>query len=65
VDHTGQVSLRVFDVIGKEVATLVDEKQSAGRKDVKFDATNLPGGVYFYRLQAGGLTETRRMVLLK
>jgi Secretion system C-terminal sorting domain len=65
VDHTNQVLLKVFNVIGKEVATLVDGKQASGRHEVKFDATKLPSGMYFYRLQAGGLTETRRMVLLK
>ena len=65
VDQRGQVSLRVFNVSGQEVATLVDGTQIAGDHDVKFDATNFPSGVYFYRLQAGGLTESRRMVLLK
>ncbi|MGH7455537.1 MAG: T9SS type A sorting domain-containing protein, partial [bacterium] len=65
VDHTGQVSLKVFNVIGREMATLVDGTQAAGQHEVKFDATNFPSGVYFYRLQAGGQTETRGMELLK
>jgi hypothetical protein len=65
VDQSGQVSLRVFNVIGQEVAALVDGAEVAGHHDVKFDATNFPSGVHFYRLQTGGLTETRRMVLLK
>ena len=52
-------------MIGKEVATLVDGTQAAGHHDLKFDVTNLPSGVYFCRLQAGGLTEVRHMVLLK
>jgi photosystem II stability/assembly factor-like uncharacterized protein len=65
IDKTGRVSLRVFNVIGGEVATITDETQAAGQHDVKFDATNLPSGLYFYRIQVGGLTEIRRMVLLK
>jgi hypothetical protein len=63
--NAGKVSLKVFSVIGTEVATLVDETQDAGEHKVGFHATNFPSGVYFYVLRAGGATETRRMVLLK
>ena len=63
--QTGQVLLKVFNVIGEEVVTLVNGIQAAGHHEVRFDATNFPGGVYLFRLQAGGLTETRRMVLVK
>jgi hypothetical protein len=59
------VSLKVFDVIGREVATLVNERQSAGSYQAAFNATNLSSGVYFYRLQAGNFTETRKMMLVK
>ncbi|MGH7496547.1 MAG: T9SS type A sorting domain-containing protein, partial [bacterium] len=65
LNQTGQVVLKVFNVIGEEVVKLVNGIQVAGHHEVKFDATDFPGGVYFYRLQAGGLTETRRMVLVK
>ena len=59
------VKLVVYDVLSREARTLVDEVQSAGYKSVTFDAGNLPSGIYFYRLQAGGFSETRKMLLLK
>lgn len=62
---TGLVSLKVFDVLGREVATLVNERLQPGRYEVTFDASNLAGGVYFYKLQSGGLKETKRMMLVK
>jgi hypothetical protein len=65
VGRTSRVSLRVFNLVGKEVATLLDETQSAGHHEVVFDATNFPSGMYLYQLHAGQLTGTRRMVILK
>jgi hypothetical protein len=59
------VSLKVFDVLGNEVATLVSEVRPAGSYEIMFNATNLPSGVYFYRLQAGPFVETKKMILLK
>ena len=63
------VLLKVFDVLGKEVVTLVNEKQSAtggpGTYQVEFDGSNLTSGVYFYRLTAGEFTDTKMMVLVK
>jgi hypothetical protein len=59
------VTLRVFDVLGKEVAILANEMQTAGYKSVTFDAGNVPSGIYFYRLQAGKFTETRKMMIVK
>lgn len=61
----GPVTLRVFDVLGREVATLVDAVEPAGRREVAFDAAGLPGGVYLYRLTAGGTVQTRGMTLLR
>ena len=61
----GFVSLKVFDILGKEVVTLVNEKLSPGKYKVKFDGSTLPSGVYFYRLTAGEFTETKRMMLVK
>jgi pullulanase/glycogen debranching enzyme len=58
-------SLKIYDLLGKEVATLVDEFKPAGTYEVNFDASNLPSGVYIYRLQAGSYFETKKMVLLK
>lgn len=59
------VVLRVLNSLGQEVRTLVNEFQSAGRRSVEFDAGELPSGMYFYRLQAGKFTETKKMLLLK
>ncbi len=59
------VALKVFDILGREVKTLVDERQSTGSHSVRFNATNLPSGVYFYRLEAGTYRDTEKMLLLK
>jgi hypothetical protein len=59
------VSLKVYDVLGKEVATLVSGRQEAGNYAVPFNASGLSSGMYFYRLQAGGFVETRKMMLVK
>lgn len=59
------VTLKVFDLLGQEVATLVDDVKPAGTYDVAFDAGSLAGGVYVYRLQAGKSVHTRKLLLLK
>lgn len=59
------VSLKVFDVLGKEIVTLVNEEKSVGNYEVNFDASGLPSGIYFYRLRTTGLIETKKMILLK
>lgn len=59
------VTLKVYDVLGKEVAILVNEEKSAGSYEVKFDAAGLSSGIYFYKLQAGSLVETKKMILLR
>jgi uncharacterized protein YegP (UPF0339 family) len=51
--------------LGREVATLVNERKSAGAYKVRFDASNLSSGVYFYRLQAGNQTRVNKMTLIK
>jgi photosystem II stability/assembly factor-like uncharacterized protein len=63
----GFTILKVFDLLGKEVASLVNEKQNAGSYAVDFNSTefNLPSGIYFYTLNAGEFKETRKMVLVK
>jgi hypothetical protein len=63
--QAGTVSLRVYDMLGREVATLVNETQPAGHYTIQFHAGGLASGVYFYRLKAGGLVSTRRFLLLK
>jgi len=59
------VSLKVYDLLGREVATLVDGNQKAGQHTVRFNADHLSSGIYFYRLRAGGETKIRKMTLVK
>ncbi len=59
------VSLKIYDILGREIKTLVKGYESKGNYKIIFDAGNLPSGVYFYRLQAGGLSRVRKMVLVK
>ena len=59
------VVLKVFDILGRQVCTLVDERQSAGEHSVRFDGTALPSEVYLYRLDAGTYHETKKLLLLK
>lgn len=59
------VSLRIYDMLGREVATLVDQELKAGTFEATFDATQLASGTYLYRLQSGAFTETRKMLLLR
>jgi hypothetical protein len=61
----GHVSVQVFDLLGREVATLVNEPKNAGVFTVSFDARHLSTGVYYYNLRAGGITLVKKMVLLK
>jgi hypothetical protein len=57
--------MKVFDVLGREVATLVNDNLQPGDYEVTFDATGFPSGVYYYRLTAGGFTRVRKMVLVR
>ncbi|MBK7629181.1 MAG: T9SS type A sorting domain-containing protein [Ignavibacteriales bacterium] len=59
------VTLKVYDVLGNEVATLVNENQSAGNYEINFDAKILSSGIYFYKLQAGNFSQSIKMILLK
>jgi hypothetical protein len=61
----GRVSLKVYDVLGKEVATLFDGVRPPGSYSARFDGTGLSSGVYLYRLQSGGLVETRKLVIVR
>ena len=63
--QSGNVSLKVFDVLGNELRTLVDEHKPAGSYEVNFNAEELVSGIYFYKLQAGTFNETKKMVLVK
>jgi aminopeptidase N len=59
------VQIKIYDVLGNEVATLVNEEKASGTYEVNFDAANLPSGVYIYKMQAGSFFNTRKMILLK
>ena len=61
----GLVTLKVYDILGNEIAILVNEEQTAGNYEVEFNATKLSSGVYFYRLQVGSFNQTEKMILLK
>ncbi len=63
--EASDVTVRVYDITGKQVAELVHGYRRAGRHQVTFDGSNLPSGVYFYHLQAGSMTEMKRMLLIK
>jgi hypothetical protein len=65
IPKDGHVEMRIFDVIGRETATLVDRFQQAGKYRASFDASSLPSGVYIYRLMSSGFVATRRMVLVR
>jgi len=58
-------TVKIYDVLGNEVVTLVDEYKPAGRYEVELDAATLPSGVYFYQLKAGEFVNTKKMILLK
>jgi Secretion system C-terminal sorting domain len=65
IPQAGRVSLRVYDLLGKEVATLLDRYQNRGEYGVLFQADKLPSGIYFYQLQAGEFIATKKLILLK
>ncbi|MCP5062566.1 MAG: T9SS type A sorting domain-containing protein, partial [Ignavibacteriae bacterium] len=62
---TRNVSLKVYNVLGKEVQTLVNQKQQPGEYSVTFNAENLSTGIYFYKLQVGGFLQSKKMLLIK
>jgi hypothetical protein len=61
----GPVKLTVYNLAGQKISVLVDEKQSAGHHSIEWNANVLPSGVYFYRLDVGGFTSTKKMILLQ
>jgi hypothetical protein len=62
---SGHQALKIYDVLGNEVETLVNEEKPAGNYEVDFNATQLSSGIYFYRLQAGYYNASRKMILIK
>jgi len=63
--NSSKATLKVFDIMGRTLATLVDEQRSPGKYETQFNAATLPKGVYFYQLKAGEFSQTRKMVLMK
>jgi hypothetical protein len=63
--HTALTRLIIYDVLGREVKTLVSKELGAGYYEINFDATNLRSGVYFYRIQAGNFIQTKKLLLVK
>ncbi len=59
------VQLKIYNVLGKEIATLVNEQQAAGNYKVEFDGSSLPSGIYYYQLKTGKFVETKKMILMK
>ncbi len=65
IPKDGFVTLKIYDVLGKEVATLVNENKGTGRYNVNFNASNLASGVYLYQLKVNDFVSTKKLVLLK
>ncbi|MBI4535296.1 MAG: T9SS type A sorting domain-containing protein, partial [Ignavibacteriae bacterium] len=65
VPNSSHVTLKVYDLLGREVSTLVNGEQAAGSYEVAFRANDLANGTYFYKLQAGSFTSVKKMMLLK
>ena len=65
VSNISQVTLKVYDVLGNEVATIVNEEKPVGSYEVGFNALDLSSGIYFYKLQAGSFVQTKKMILLR
>ena len=65
IPQQSYVLLKVYDLLGGEVAELVNREIEAGNYEITFNASSLPSGTYFYRLQAGSFVETKKMLLLK
>lgn len=65
IKETGLVQLKVYDILGKEVATLVNKNQEAGNYSASFDASNLSSGIYLYKLQSGEFVSSKKMILIK
>jgi hypothetical protein len=57
--------LKIYDILGNEIATLIDEQKSPGIYEVEFNAGEMPNGIYFYKLTSGVFTEVKKMTLLK
>jgi hypothetical protein len=64
IQNTSFVTLKVYDILGNEVATLVNEEKSAGMHEVNFKPSGLGNGIYYYRLQVGDLVQSKKLIIL-
>ncbi|MCA2004149.1 MAG: T9SS type A sorting domain-containing protein, partial [Ignavibacterium sp.] len=62
---SGHQTLKVYDILGKEVVTLVNEYKEAGRYKIEFDASNIPSGIYYYKISAGSFSDVKKMMVIK
>ena len=60
-----KTSLSIYDILGREIITLIDEEKPAGVYQINWDASSISSGVYFYQIKAGDFIQTRKMILLK
>jgi hypothetical protein len=65
ISKTGYVSIKVYDILGQEVATLVNESKNPGSYFVNFDGSTLSSGMYYYKLESNGFVATKKMMLIK
>ena len=65
IPKQGHVTLKIYDVLGKEVANLVNEVKVPGSYVINFNGNNLASGVYYYRIEAGSFVEVKKMILIK
>jgi hypothetical protein len=63
--NDGFVTLKVYDILGNEVTTLINEEKTKGRYELNFNASSLASGVYIYKIQAGSFISSKKMLLLK
>ena len=65
IKSAGEVTLKIYDMLGTELASLVNESQEAGSYSVEFNAANLPSGMYVYRISTNNFVDTKKLILLK
>lgn len=65
IPEAGNVEIKIIDILGREVTSLINQEMQSGRHEIRFNGQNLPGGIYFCRLKSGSYSETRKLVLLK
>ncbi|MCW9066479.1 MAG: T9SS type A sorting domain-containing protein, partial [Ignavibacteriaceae bacterium] len=65
VPEKNRVMLKIYNVLGKELVTLIDEEKAAGNYEIKFESKGFSSGIYFYKMQAGNFEESKKMILLR